>query len=174
MKKIILITLLVASAFAFPAKVIKIIDGDTIKVLTSDKKSKNIRFADVDSPETFAFSFKSKGDVANCVVPIEFGKASLSHLKGILKVGDLVEVELNDQTSHNRDVGTIWFEKKNINSTMVKDGYAFVWHSGRDIKDADYKQELLISQTIAKVNAQGLWKGENNSTIMECLIKYHK
>lgn len=50
MKILTLILLLPLSLFAFPAKVIKISDGDTITVLNSKEQTK-VRLYGIDAPE---------------------------------------------------------------------------------------------------------------------------
>lgn len=50
MKSILLLAMLYASLFAFPAKVIKISDGDTITVL-NDKEQTKVRLYGIDTPE---------------------------------------------------------------------------------------------------------------------------
>ncbi len=39
------------TAFAYPAKCVKVTDGDTIHVLTADKKQVKIRLYGIDAPE---------------------------------------------------------------------------------------------------------------------------
>ena len=50
MKAILLLIMLHASLFAFPAKVIKISDGDTIMIL-QDKEQTKVRLYGIDAPE---------------------------------------------------------------------------------------------------------------------------
>lgn len=50
MKAILLLIMLHASLFAFPAKVVKISDGDTITVLSGKEQTK-VRLYGIDAPE---------------------------------------------------------------------------------------------------------------------------
>jgi micrococcal nuclease len=173
MKKILLTLLIATSMFAFPAKITKIVDGDTIIVKTPDGKLSKIRFADVDTPEKYLISNKAKYDIVKCgKVTFEMGKDASKHLNTLVKVGDVVEVLPNGTTSKDRDVAVIKIGLINLNKQMVIDGYAYVWHTGRDIKDQSYKVELLTVQDDAIFNKVGLWGTKARE--MSCLLDYHK
>lgn len=173
MKKFILLMLLSFTLLAQQYSVVKIIDGDTIRVSTQDGNVTKIRFADVDTPETFTFSYKAKGDIKKCgVSTISMGKMASAKLKEVLKVGDKVDLVFNGASSHDRDVAIVYLQKENINARMVIDGYAIVWHRGRDITDLVYKKSLLDNQTDALTKTNGLWKTYPKE--MECLEEYHK
>jgi endonuclease YncB( thermonuclease family) len=173
MKKIIVLLLTCASLFAYPATVIKHIDGDTITVKSMDGNITKLRFADVDTPEKFLNSFKAKGDVKKCNISTTYAGVDASkHLADVVHIGDTVEVKLTGDTSHDRDVAIIYMNGVNLNELMVKDGYAYVWHSGRDIKDISYRQQLLKEQYDSKEAKLGLWG--TYPTEMQCLVDYHK
>jgi endonuclease YncB( thermonuclease family) len=173
MKKIITLLLIYASLFAYPATVIKHIDGDTITVKSMDGNITKLRFADVDTPEKFLNSFKAKGDVKKCTISTSYAGVDASkHLADVVHVGDTVEVKLTGDTSHDRDVAIIYLKDINLNELMVKDGYAYVWHTGRDIKDIPYRLQLLKDQYDSKEAKMGLWA--TYPTEMQCLVDYHK
>lgn len=173
MKKILLMLLIITSVFAFPAKVKKIVDGDTITVITEDGNVTKIRFADIDSPEKYLISKKAKYDIIKCGrTTFEMGKLASKHLTTLVKIGDNVDVNLTGNTSYNRDVGIISTNGTNLNNQMVIDGYAIVWHTGRDIINQTYKEELLNHQADAISRSNGFWKIYPQE--MECLKNYHK
>jgi endonuclease YncB( thermonuclease family) len=173
MKKILTLMLLVTGLFAFPATVVKIIDGDTITVKTIDGNITKLRFADIDTPEKYLVSNKAKYDIKTCgKSTYTMGKEASAYLESVVKIGNIVEVKLSGNTSYDRDVAIIYFNNTNLNELMVLQGYAYVWHTGNDITDLSYKTILLNSQTSAKENKLGLWK--KYPDVMECLINYHK
>lgn len=165
--------LIVTSVFAFPAKVKKIIDGDTISVITKDGNISKIRFADVDTPEKYLISKKAQYDIKKCgKVTFEMGKLASIHLSNLVKAGDEVDVNLTGTKSHERDVGIISKNGVNLNKQMVINGFAIVWHTGRDIKDQSYKEDLLNMQDDSIFNKLGFWG--TNAREMSCLMDYHK
>lgn len=173
MKKILLALLIATSMFAFPAKIVKFIDGDTITVQTLDGNLSKLRFADVDTPEKFTFSFKAKSDIKKCgIQTVVMGKMASAHLNAVIKLGDTVEVIPTGDTSHDRDVAVIYLGNINLNKMMVQDGYAIVWHTGRDMTDQKYKTELLNAEQNATTSKSGLWN--TNPVEMKCLMDYHK
>ena len=173
MKKILLMLLIVTSVFAFPAKVKKIVDGDTITVIQDNGTISKIRFADVDTPEKYLISKKAQYDIKKCgKVTASMGKSASIQLNNLVKIGDIVDVNLTGTKSHERDVGIVSKNGINLNKQMVIDGYAIVWHTGRDIKNQSYKEELLNVQNEAIFNKYGLWGTQTRE--MSCLVDYHK
>lgn len=173
MKKIILILLLALSVYGAQYKVVKIVDGDTIKVSTEEGNVSNIRFAHVDTPEKFKFSYKARGDIKRCgESTVKMGYTATKHLSTLVKKGDKVDLKFIGETSHDRDVAIIYINKVNLNSKMVQDGYAIVWHRGRDIQDKTYKKYLLDAEYEAITKTTGFWK--TNPVEMTCLEEYHK
>ena len=87
--------------------VISISDGDTIKILDSDKISYKIRLNKIDAPE--------KGQA--------YGEASKKHLSSLI-AGKNVRVVWEKEDRYGRILGEVFLGEKNINLQMVKDGYA--------------------------------------------------
>jgi endonuclease YncB( thermonuclease family) len=173
MKKILLSLLFSATLFAYPATVVKLIDGDTITIKSNDGNVTKLRFADIDSPEKFVISYKTKGDIKTCGhTTVDAAKLSSKYLASIIKIGDTVEVKPTGSTSHDRDVAIIFFKDINLNEEMIQAGYAYVWHTGRDMKDVRYREQLLHYQSSAIQAHTGLWQSYPNE--MDCLTAYHK
>ncbi|RZK59187.1 MAG: thermonuclease family protein [Pedobacter sp.] len=133
----------VATSFenqTFTAKVIRIIDGDTMEVLYEQTPVK-IRLAHIDCPEK-----RGKQPFGNNA------KVALSDLC----FGQLVTVQGENYDRYKRLIAVVINDKKQIvNQEMVKQGMA--WHFTRYSKAAIY-DEL---ETEARQNKVGLWQEPN-------------
>lgn len=109
MKSILLLIMLHASLFAFPAKVVKISDGDTITVLSGKEQTK-VRLYGIDAPE-------KKQD---------YGQKSKQFL-AILIAGQVIEVEPKGKDRYKRTLGIIYYKGQDINAQMVLNGYAWAY-----------------------------------------------
>ena len=83
MKILTLILLLPLSLFAFPVKVVKISDGDTITVLSGKEQTK-VRLYGIDAPELKQpYGKKSKQFLANLMAGKVCGKVHCGVYKGL-------------------------------------------------------------------------------------------
>ena len=89
-------------------KVIHISDGDTIHVLTNDKKKYKIRLNGIDAPESSQ----------------DYGNKSKENLKRYIYNKD-VTVTYNSKDQYDRLLGTVYLNKQDINLQQIKDGYAW-------------------------------------------------
>ncbi|WP_081303109.1 thermonuclease family protein [Gilliamella sp. App6-5] len=121
----------------FSGKVVKVIDGDTVDILTVKKQKIRVRLLDIDAPE--------RGQA--------FGDASREHLASLI-AGKNVFVKENKKDIYKRTLGTIFFNKVNINAKMVESGYAWAY---RYKGIADNKIMVKLEEN-AKQNKKGLWK----------------
>ena len=97
-------------------KVIAITDGDTVKVLTHDKKQIKVRLAEIDTPERKQ----------------SYGKKAKQALSGMVfaKMVDLRPVTID---RYGRTVGHLFIGSLNVNKEMVRTGNAWVYR--RYMKD---------------------------------------
>ncbi|WP_462265957.1 thermonuclease family protein [Mucilaginibacter sp.] len=116
-------------------KVIKIKDGDTIEILSSDNQPIAVRLAEIDCPEkTQAFGQKAKQFTAELC----FGKR--------------VRISNGTRDRYGRTVAEVTLEDgTNVNRELVKNGYA--WQYTAYSKSA----ELAELQEEAKAQHLGLW-----------------
>ncbi|WNL28015.1 thermonuclease family protein [Arcobacter cryaerophilus gv. pseudocryaerophilus] len=115
-------------------KVVKVSDGDTITILTSDKTQHKIRLNDIDAPEKKqAFGNKSKDNLAKYIA------------------GKTVTVEYQKKDKYKRILGTIYYNNTDINLQQVKDGYAWVY------KKYSNNQTYYKAERIARDKRVGLW-----------------
>lgn len=128
----------ILQAAEFPGQVIKVADGDTITVLSPEKKQFRIRFDGVDAPE----SGQPYGNNARQALSDKiFGKT--------------VRVIVNDKDQYGRIVGTIMLGDRNINYEMLQEGH--VWAYRQYLKDKQKRQLYIQAEEEARKNKIGLW-----------------
>jgi endonuclease YncB( thermonuclease family) len=120
------------------AKVIKIIDGDSIKVRGADAKEYEVQLEGTDAPE----------------IKQEYGKESSEALKKMLFDSD-VRVTWKKKDNFERPLAQVYRGDKHINAEMIKTGNA--WH----FKRYNQSQALADLEIEAKKEKRGLWKAEN-------------
>lgn len=128
-------------ACILPGKVIRVVDGDTVYVLDSNKKQHNIRLAGIDAPE--------RGQPYN--------KAATKFLKKMI-AGKNVCVEWYKKDRYKRLVGVVFYNNKDINYQMVLNGYA--WHFKKFEKEQKPSDRVLYAtaQTNSRLSVIGLWQ----------------
>lgn len=144
-KKILIILIFILAAVfikefigtneSLEAKVIKVIDGDTINVL-ENKQVLKIRLFGIDAPESKQ----------------EFGKESTDFLASMI-MDKNIRIIYKDKDQYGRIIGIVEFDGKDINKIMVSSGYAWAYTYYSDIYAKD--------QILAKEKKLGLWKSEN-------------
>ena len=146
----ILAALLVLSALApalaadLEGRVVAIVDGDTLDLLTAEQRTVRVRLAEIDAPEhRQAFGTRAREALSD----LAFGKAA--------------RVELVDRDRWGRIVGRVYVGvfrepgatpiELEINSDLVRQGFAWVFRKYR------HRPALLELETDAKANRRGLW-----------------
>ena len=126
-------------AAEFEAEVVAVMDGDTIKVLTSDKKEIKIRFEHIDAPE------KKQ----------PYGQVCKSMLSDMI-YGKTVYVRSQKRPDrYGRMIAEVFMceaSKESVNMAMVRQGCA--WHYKAFSKDSTYAE----AERIARESRAGLWK----------------
>jgi endonuclease YncB( thermonuclease family) len=120
---------------AITGKVVRVADGDTITILTSDKEQVKIRFAGIDCPERAQ----------------PWGRNATEALKAVL-TGEPVTIEVIDVDRYKRTVGRVYIKGMNVNRHLVESGNCWVYP--RYAKD----QKLFDLQEQAKAAKRGLWR----------------
>lgn len=138
------------------AKVIRVVDGDTIEV-EMDGKTEKVRFIGVDTPET---KHPSK--------PVEaYGKEASAYTESKL-AGKTVflELDVQERDKYGRVLAYVWLEDpteisdaevraKMFNAHLLLNGYAQLLTIPPDVK---YSNEYFVKyQTEARDNDKGLW-----------------
>jgi len=132
----------------FTAKVVRVVDGDTVYVANKSGKKFKVRLTGIDAPEQNQ----------------PYGLASTYHLKEILidkwvllkskpKNGNLYSIDRYD-----RVLAKVILDGSDINLFQVSSGYA--WHFKRYQKQQSSSDRQIYSQAElnAKKNKLGLWK----------------
>lgn len=139
MKRLLLFLLLLTSpahAADFAAKVVGISDGDTITVLTAEKRQVKIRLHAVDAPETGQ----------------DFG-ARAKQVASEMAFGKQVTVRDMDRDRYGRMVAEVILpDGKSLNQEMVRVGMCW-WYQ----KYAPADRELAALEAEAKAAKRGLW-----------------
>lgn len=123
------------AAESFEAKVVEIMDGDTVGALRTDTRAHvKIRLAEIDAPE------KSQ----------PFGNQSKKALSALV-FGKVVRVDVQTTDRYGRLVGRIYSGDTDVNAAQVQRGMA--WAYTRYSKDAKFP--LLEAE--ARAARRGLW-----------------
>ena len=133
--KFLAIFIIACPLFAFPAKVIKISDGDTITVL-NDKEQTKVRLYGIDAPE-------KKQD---------YGQKSRQFLASLI-AGQVVEIEQKGKDRYKRTLGIIYYKGQDINAQMVLNGYAWAY--------VKYSRIYVDQEKTARENKLGLWQSSD-------------
>jgi micrococcal nuclease len=135
------------------AKVIKVIDGDTIKVLF-DGKEETVRFLLVDTPEIS----DSRWDG-----PQPFALKAKDFIKDLLN-GKTVELEvgISERDKYGRLLAYIWLEGESAQKLLLERGFARVAYVY--VPNVKYVDEYREIQRIAQEKELGIWSVENYAT----------
>lgn len=119
-------------------RVVGVSDGDTIIVLSLEKKQTKLRLDSIDAPE------KNQ----------DFGQASKKYLSGLV-FKKQISYEAVDTDKYGRTVAKVYSEGKLINLEMIKAGMAWVY-----VKYAK-DQAYFDAEKAAKDSRLGLWDQPN-------------
>jgi endonuclease YncB( thermonuclease family) len=126
------------NADTFSGRVVSVADGDTITVLTPEKRQVKIRLAGIDAPESGQ----------------EYGEKSRQALSSIV-AGKTVIVTEEGKDRYQRTIGWIKAGEVDANREMVRQGWA--WHFTQYNKDVGIAQ----MQVESKAARRGLWAAPN-------------
>ena len=140
--------------------VIRIVDGDTLKVFYLGSEE-SIRLIGIDTPES-RINKKTKRDAKRGEQDIEtiiaMGKRATAYVESLVKPGDLIAIEFDVQQRdrYGRLLGYVYLSNGNmLNEEIVKAGYANVMTIPPDIK---HKDMFLNAYQVARESKRGLWK----------------
>ena len=119
---------------------LKIIDGDTI-ILNSEK----IRFYGIDTPEIKQTCTDNYGHTYSCGIR---AKLELEKIIGSRKVSCIKKTK----DRYKRSISICYVDERDINSLMVKKGWALAYRK--------YSKKYVKDEAIAKLNNAGMWSGK--------------
>ena len=129
-------------------KVVEITDGDTFVLLDQNENQFKIRLHEIDAPET------TKNQ--------RYSKQARKALSDLI-LGDTVDVyhKIGTNGSNwNRIVGVVYVENINVNSEMIRLGFA--WHSKKySFGYSSDSLELDSLERVARSRRLGLWKDDS-------------
>ena len=137
---VLLINTLAFSKVLNASSSLKIIDGDTI-ILNSEK----IRFYGIDTPEIKQTCTDNYGHTYSCGVK---AKLELEKIIGSRKVSCIKKTK----DRYKRSISICYVDKNDINSLMVKRGWALAYRK--------YSKKYIKDEAIAKLNNAGMWSGK--------------
>jgi endonuclease YncB( thermonuclease family) len=143
--------LLFATLFASAAladqmvgKVVKIQDGDTLTVLTSDKQEHRIRLAGIDAPErNQPFGTRARQTLAS----LAFGKN--------------VVVEFGKRDRYGRTIGKVLVNDRDINLEQVRHGLAWHYKFYQREQSPEDRNAYASAELEARSKHLGLWTHTN-------------
>lgn len=133
--------------------VVKVVDGDTIYVLSVGHNKYKIRLAGIDAPERRQ----------------PFGKASTKHLAS-LAAGKMVHVRSykSDPDQYELIVGTVFvvgtvflLDDRDVGLEQVKAGYAWCFRRYQDQQSAEDRERYAEAEKEAREARRGLWEEKN-------------
>jgi endonuclease YncB( thermonuclease family) len=128
-----------AGPYDLVGRVVKVADGDSIRVVDSSRKEHEIRLHGIDSPE--------RGQ--------PYANAARKVLSGLV-AGNDVAIEERDIDQYGRIVGVVYLGDININLAMVESGHAW-WYEHY----ARFDRDLEAAQARARESRLGLWRDSN-------------
>ena len=137
---VLLINTLAFSKILNASSSLKIIDGDTI-ILNSEK----IRFYGIDTPEIKQTCTDNYGHTYSCGIR---AKLELEKIIGSRKVSCIKKTK----DRYKRSISICYVDENDINSLMVKRGWALAYRK--------YSKKYVKDEAIAKLNNAGMWSGK--------------
>ncbi|MDT3723196.1 thermonuclease family protein [Pseudomonas oryzihabitans] len=123
-----------AQAETITGRVVGISDGDTLTLLTADKRQLKVRLAGIDTPERAQ----------------PYGSRAQQQLSA-LAFGRQAELQVQDTDRYGRTVARVIVGGQDVNREMVREGAAWVYQAyNRD-------KALLAVEADARAQRRGLW-----------------
>jgi len=142
------------------ATVIRVVDGDTIKVSYDDKKE-TVKLIGIEVPEN-RLSRKAKEEAVksgqNLLTVISTGIDAVTFVKTLIKKGDVVSLEFDLQ---NRDIDGMILayvylsDGRMLNEEILKAGYADIESNSPNMR---YRKRFIKDYADAKEHRRGVWK----------------
>ncbi|MGE7764291.1 thermonuclease family protein [Peribacillus sp. NPDC096540] len=138
----------------FTAEIVKVVDGDTVKIKMSNGNEETVRLLLIDTPETV---HPSK--------PVQpFGPEASKFTKELMPAGSEVEVEtgIGERDKYGRLLAYFYVDGKMVNKLLLEKGLARVAYVYAP--NTKYIDELEEIQKKAQKEEIGIWSIENYAT----------
>lgn len=156
--------LMVLPSPAFPlelaAKVLRVIDGDTLKVEVEGRKE-SVRLIGIDTPESKANAKAFKDSTRNgedLAAIVQQGKKAAAFTRSLVKKGDFVRLETDVQPRdrYQRILAYVYSRDGSmLNEAIVRAGYASPMTIPPNVKHQD---RFLKAYRGARESHKGLWE----------------
>lgn len=125
----------------YKTKVIRVIDGDTIKI----EGDKVVRYIGIDTPETV---HPSK--------PVQcYGKEASDKNRELVEGKEIkLEKDISETDKYDRLLRYVWLGDMLVNEYLTREGYAYSSAYPPDVK---YQDRFLEAQKLAREEKRGLW-----------------
>ena len=117
-------------------KCIKVVDGDTLDLLTAENQTIRFRFESIDCPE--------KGQ--------PFGSTATEFVKQVAINQQITVYQTGVDTRYDRLIGFVFVDQRNLNAELLANGLA--WHYKKYSEDLD----LSIMENDARISQVGIWQ----------------
>ncbi|PIC87436.1 hypothetical protein CSV72_03625 [Sporosarcina sp. P20a] len=136
-----------------PVELVKVIDGDTIKIIYNDKEQ-NVRYLLIDTPETNHPRLGKQ----------PFGDEAKARNKELIESGTLeIEFDVGERfDKYNRLLAYIYIDGKNVQKILLSEGLARVAYIYPP--NTRYVDPYEKTQAIAKEKKLGIWSVEDYAT----------
>jgi len=129
-----------------PARVERVVDGDTAVVVLADGATERLRFIGIDTPE-------SVHPDASKNVP--YGEVASAYTKGRLEGLDVsLEFDAEERDQYGRLLAYVWVDDELFNLTLLREGHATVTTYPPNVKYVDL---FTAAQSEAREAGRGLW-----------------
>jgi micrococcal nuclease len=142
------------------ARVISVVDGDTLKILYHGKRE-SIRLIGIDAPESRKNS-KASRDARKSMKDINLitaqGKLAGTYVRGLVRKGDTVSIQFDveKRDRYRRLLGYVYLpDGRMLNDLIIRNGYAQTLTIPPNVK---YRGKFLASYRYARKHGLGLWK----------------
>lgn len=131
-------------AAEYDGKVVGVLDGDTVDVLTDDRQLVRVRLSGIDAPERRqAFAAASKRALSDLV----FKKQ--------------VVVQGSKHDRYGRFVGKVLASGRDVNRAMVEQGFAWHYRAYAAEQTGADRRAYSEAEAAAKESRRGLWRDSN-------------
>ncbi len=149
-----------APLLAAEAKVIRVVDGDTLKINYSGK-IESIRLIGIDTPESYNGS-KAHRDArrghTDVSAILALGKTASDFVKKLVKKDDAISIEFDVtlRDRYGRLLGYVFLPSgKMLNEEIIKAGYANILTIPPNVR---YSAKFITAYKNAREKKLGLWK----------------
>lgn len=129
-------------------KVVRVVDGDTVKVLFNGKEE-SLRLIGIDTPESVHPN--SDKNSPEGIIASNYTKSKLEGKEVVL------EFDVQERDQYGRLLAYLWLGNNMFNKTLLEEGYALVSTYPPNVR---YVNDFLKLEKVARENDKGLWQYE--------------